>query len=320
MSTAPDRSAGAGPGADVGTDTDTDPSPAPVVFGAEDPAQALQMLLAVLDLRREGPDEFTGVNQSMPSGRVFGGQVLAQSLRAAQATVDPDRPVHSLHGYFLRAGDVREPIRFVVDRLRDGRSFSARRVHAIQKDRPILSMISSFQAPAQGMDHQSPMPAVPAPADLPSLDERYTSIPVNDAARFWLRQRPVDLVHVETPIYLAPAAERSDTQHVWMRAVGALPDDPALHAAVLLFASDYSLLEPALRRNGRSWNEPGLKSASLDHAMWWHRPARADDWLLYAQSSPSASGARGLGLGRMYTADGVLAATVAQEGMLRVPV
>jgi acyl-CoA thioesterase-2 len=264
------------------------------------------------------PDTFVGESQPQPWGRVFGGQVLAQSLAAAQRTVDEARPVHSLHGYFLRAGDSAEPITFAVDRLRDGRSFSARRVQALQFGRPILSMIASFQSPADGVEHQLPMPEVPDPETLPSISDRYAGVDTV-SGRYWTRQRPMDLRHVEQPIYLEPDPHRSTHQAVWMRAVGRLPDDPALHAAVLAYASDYSLLETVLRAHGLSWSQPGLKAASLDHAMWWHRPRRADEWLLYVQDSPSAQGARGLGIGRLYSKDGVLVASVAQEGMLRIP-
>jgi acyl-CoA thioesterase-2 len=282
---------------------------------------ALAGLLRVLDLAAaddEQTDTFVGESQPQPWGRVFGGQVLAQSLAAAQRTVAAARPVHSMHGYFLRAGDSGEPITFAVERLRDGRSFSARRVHALQFGRPILSMIASFQAAAHGLDHQLPMPDVPPPESLPTLGERYAGRTTMEA-RYWTRQRPMDLRHVEQPIYLEADPHRSTHQSVWMRAVGRLPDDPALHAAVLAYASDYSLLEPALRAHGVAWSGSGLKAASLDHAMWWHRPGRADDWLLYVQDSPSAQGARGLGIGRIYSRDGALVASVAQEGMLRVP-
>lgn len=309
-------------------DTDTrpvpDPHPAPADGEAgasdDDPgSRTLAGLVAVLDLEpcpAEGDDVFLGQSQPQPWGRVFGGQVLAQSVVAAQRTVDAARPVHSMHAYFLRAGDSGEPITFAVERLRDGRSFSARRVHALQFGRPILSMIASFQFPATGLDHAAPMPAVATPQSIPTLAERYAG---RDApqARYWMRQRPIDLRHVQQPIHLEPA-EPASSQAVWMRTLGDLPDDPALHAAILAYVSDYTLLEPVLRRHGRTWAEPGLRAASLDHAMWWHRPARADEWLLYTQESPSASGARGLGLGRIYAADGTLAASVAQEGMLRV--
>jgi acyl-CoA thioesterase-2 len=248
---------------------------------------------------------------------VFGGQVLAQSLVAAQRTVDPNRPVHSLHGYFLRAGDGAESITFAVERLRDGRSFSARRVHALQFGRPILSMIASFQEPAAGIDHAMPMPDVPPPDGLRSLADYYEDVDT-EPARYWQRKRPMDLRPIQQPIHMQPA-ERATRQAVWMRAVGPLPDDPTLHAAVLAYASDYTLLEPSLRAHGLSWSDPGLRVASLDHAMWWHRPARCDEWLLYVQESPSASGARGLGLGRIYRADGTLVASVGQEGMIRAP-
>ncbi len=302
------------------SDTDTHPVPDPAADVDVD-QNALTGLLRVLDLAPADdgdPDTFVGESQPQPWGRVFGGQVLAQSLIAAQRTVDAARPVHSLHGYFLRAGDSSEPITFAVERLRDGRSFSARRVHALQFGRPILSMIASFQSPAQGLDHQVPMPDVPAPETLPTLGEYYAGLE-SPEARYWTRQRPMDLRHVEQPIYLEADPRRTTSQAIWMRAVGRLPDDPALHAAVLAYGSDYSLLEPVLRAHGRSWSELGLRVASLDHAMWWHRAARADDWLLYVQDSPSGQGARGLGIGRLYTRDGVLAASVAQEGMLRVP-
>jgi acyl-CoA thioesterase II len=312
-------------------DTDTHPVPGPDPDGAagaagaadaaSDEEGALGRLLDVLDLRAlpdEGPDVFEGQSQRQPWGRVYGGQVLAQSLVAAQRTVDVDRPVHSLHGYFLRAGDSNEPIRFAVERLRDGRSFSARRVHAVQFDRPILSMIVSFQHPADGIDHQAPMPDVPDPETLPTIRERYAQYDTPEAAH-WLRRRPVDLRHVERPLYVEPSPEKVPHQSMWMRAASRLPDDERLHAAVLAYASDYSLLEPVMRAHGLTFTTPGMRIASLDHAMWWHRPARADEWLLYSQESPSAQGSRGLGLGRIYTRDGVLACSVAQEGMLRVP-
>jgi acyl-CoA thioesterase-2 len=282
---------------------------------------ALRSLLETLDLQarpEEGDDVFTGPSQPQPWGRVFGGQVLAQALVAAQRTVDAERPVHSMHGYFLRAGDSQEPIMFVVERLRDGRSFSARRTHAMQFGRPILSMIASFQEPAGGLEHADPMPDVPAADTLPTIDERFRRDDTA-GANYWFQQRPIDLRHVEEPVYLRADAQSPGTQHVWMKAVGALPDDPALHAAVLAYASDYGMLEPILRRHGRPWTTRGLKAASLDHAMWWHRPARADEWLLSVQSTPSAQSARGLGLANIYRADGVLVASVAQEGMLRTP-
>jgi acyl-CoA thioesterase-2 len=305
------------------SDTDTQPVPEPLAPAPGDEAYAddpLGGLLAVLDLqprRGDGEDVFSGHSHLQPWGRVFGGQVLAQSLVAATRTVDADRPVHSLHGYFLRAGDGSEPITFAVERLRDGRSFSARRVHALQFGRPILSMIASFQRPDSGIDHAAPMPDVPPPDSLRSLIDYYADVDTAPA-RYWQRKRPMDLRPVQQPIHVYPA-ERATSQALWMRAVGTLPDDPGLHAAILAYASDYNVLEPALRAHGLTWSEPGLRVASLDHVMWWHRPARADEWLLYVQESPSASGSRGLGIGRVHRADGTLVASVGQEGMIRVP-
>ncbi len=285
---------------------------------ADDPVSSL---LGVLDLKPDPSgrrDAFVGHNQPQPWGRVFGGQLLAQALVAAQRTVHPARPVHSLHAYFLRGGDVHEPLTMCVERFRDGRSFSARQVLTSQHGRPILSLTASFQLDTPGPEHQAPMPDVPAPESLPSLEERYRHLD-EDAGRGWRYQRPVDLRHVEEPIYLSAAAERRAHQAVWLRVIAPLDDDPRLHAAVLAYASDYTLLEPVLRRHGLPWSHPGLRVASLDHAMWWHRPARADEWLLYVHESPSASGARGLCQGRIYTREGLLVCSVAQEGMIRVP-
>ena len=269
-------------------------------------------LIDVLDLRPAGQDRFLGRSQPVPWGRVFGGQVLAQALVAATRTVDPDRPAHSMHGYFLRAGDPGHPIEFAVERLRDGRSFSARRTHALQAGRPILSMIASFQSAAGGLEHQQPMPDVPGPEGLPSLARLVDGLDPGLAEH--VRSRPIESRYVDAP---GPRADRVAHQAAWIRATAPLPDDPALHRAVLVYASDYSALEPVLRRHGR-YDRTGVRMASLDHAMWWHRYARADEWLLYVVDSPSASGARGLGLGRIYTRDGVLACSVAQEGMIRV--
>jgi acyl-CoA thioesterase-2 len=288
-----------------------------------DYGRLLTVLLDVLDLREQGVDGagqdlFVGDSQPQPHGRVYGGQVLGQALVAAGRTVPQDRPVHSMHGYFLRAGDSSEPITFAVERLRDGRSFTARRVHALQHDRPILSMIASFQSEAPGLEHADVMPDVPGPDGLPTTYDLLGHID-HPVARYWSRYRPIDVRHVQAAIYLAADPEPVARQAVWMRTVGTLPDDPLLHRAVLGYASDYTLLESVLRRHGVTWATPGFKAASLDHAMWWHRPARADEWLLYVQASPSASGARGLGIGRMFRQDGELVASVAQEGMLRLP-
>jgi acyl-CoA thioesterase-2 len=286
-----------------------------------------QQLLDVLDLNavpEAGPDVFDGDSMPNPWGRVFGGQVLAQSLLAAMRSLPEDgrHALHSMHGYFLRPGDPHQPIRYSVERLRDGRSFSARRIQALQgppeAQVPIFSCIASFQLPAAGVDHQVPMPDVPGPETVPSLTAQYAGSDDPDA-QWWVRRRPVEVRHLAEPIDLEAAEPRTATQAVWLKVFGDLPDDPGLHAALLAYASDFTILEPVLRRHGVAWRRPGLRVASLDHAMWWHRPVRADQWLLYVEESPSASGARGLSLGRMYTQDGQLVCSVAQEGMVRVP-
>ena len=269
-------------------------------------------------------DVFIGRSQPMPHGRVFGGQVLAQSVIAAGRTVEDlddaalhPRRIHSLHGYFLRPGDPDHRIRFAVQRLRDGHSFSVRRVQAIQNGMPILSMITSFQTDAVGLDHQDHIPAAPDPERLETLAEVFAGID-NPQANFWSKDKAIDLRHVEGAIYIHPGRQFAARQSVWLKAIGTMPDDPLVNAAVLAYCSDYSLLEPVLRKHGLAWSDRRLRVASLDHAMWFHRPGRADEWTLYTQSSPSASGGRGLVAGRMFTADGVLLATVAQEGMMRL--
>ena len=283
----------------------------------------LHGLLTALDLTdtgaRTSEDIFTGPSQWMPQGRVFGGQVLAQSLVAAQRTIDDSRFVHSMHGYFLRPGDAAQPITFSVDRIHDGRSFSTRRTQAYQNGVPILSMICSFQDEDEGLEHQAVMPSgIPDPESLPSAAESLASID-HPVASFWATQRAFDMRHVPSPIYFSVEGEHVPHQAVWMKAIGSLPDDPGLHRAALAYASDYSILEPILRAHGVAWSTPGLKAASLDHAMWWHRFGRVDEWLLYVQESPNAIGGRGLSLGRIYSRDGALLASVAQEGMVRVP-
>jgi acyl-CoA thioesterase-2 len=283
---------------------------------------AVANMLAALDLTdtgaRTAEDIFTGPSQWMPHGRVFGGQVLAQSLVAAQRTTPEDRPVHSMHGYFLRPGDVTKPITFSVDRIHDGRSFSTRRTQAYQNGVPILSMIASFQRRDDGLEHQVEMPVdLPAPEELGTDADAVAGFD-HPMARYWARDRPFDMRHIPSPVYLSVEGDRVAHQAVWFRSLAPLPDDENLHRAVLAYASDYSILESAMRRHGVAWATPGLKMASLDHAMWWHRFGRADQWLLYAQESPSATGGRALATGRIFTAEGVLVASVAQEGMLRL--
>ncbi|MGO2747285.1 acyl-CoA thioesterase [Microbacterium sp.] len=282
----------------------------------------VDQLMEVLDLdesqARTTEDIFTGCSQSMPTGRIYGGQVLGQSLLAAERTMPADRAVHSMHGYFLRPGDSSQGVTIAVDRIHDGRSFSTRRAQAYQNGVPIFSMIASFQDEAPGLEHAEPMPSdVPAPEDL-SPDEELVDDTDPQALRM-LAERPVETRHVETPIYLSADGKTIPHQAVWMRLRAPMPDDQRLHRAALAYLSDMTIQESILRAHGIHWATPGLKVASLDHAMWWHRPARVDEWMLYVQSSPNARGGRGLATGRIYTRDGVLAASVNQEIMIRVP-
>ena len=275
-------------------------------------------LLDVLDLgesqARTTEDIFTGQSQSMPTGRIYGGQVLGQSLLASERTLPSDRPVHSMHGYFLRPGDSAQGVTITVDRIHDGRSFSTRRAQAYQNGVPIFSMIASFQDEAPGLEHAEPMPTdIPAPEDLVSDDD------LSRDKTQWFRSRPADVRHVESPIYLTADGELRPHQAVWMRLRSTIPDDARMHRAALAYLSDMTIQESVLRAHGVTWLTPGLKVASLDHAMWWHRPARVDEWMLYVQKSPNARGGRGLANGRIYTREGVLAASVAQEIMIRVP-
>lgn len=287
-----------------------------------DPTENLRKVLDLtrLDEVRGLEQMFAGTVVPNPGKRVFGGQVLAQSIMAANLTLADDRRIHSMHGYFLRAGDALEPIEFGVENLHDGRSFSARRVHAYQNGRVLLSMMASFQDWAVGVDHQDAMPAdLPDPESLPSTADLLGSID-HPSAKFSSSQRPFDIRHITEPIYLpAEGRELTADNAVWMKTFSGLEGSDAVHRAALAYASDYTLLEPILRRHGLNWTSPGMSIASLDHAMWFHRPVRVDDWLLYTQHSPSASSARGLGTGRIYNRAGELVASVGQEGMIRVP-
>ena len=280
-------------------------------------------LLVALDLTdthaRTDEDIFIGPSQWTPQGRVFGGQVLAQSLVAAQRTIDQERIVHSLHGYFLRPGNIDLPITFSVGRIHDGRSFSTRRTQAYQEGRPILSMIASFQTADDGLEHQVEMPTdIPQPEELSDVADLLNNMD-NEYARGLAAVRPFDMRYVDPPVFATESGPRVARQSVWFRTIGPLPDDQNLHRAVLAYASDYSLLESIYRRHGIHLLLSEVKTASLDHAMWFHRAGRVDDWLLYTQESPTATGGRGLSLGRIFTRDGVLIASVAQEGTIRVP-
>lgn len=279
-------------------------------------------MLSVLDLAgsdaRTTEDIFTGVSQSMPLGRVYGGQVLAQSIVAAERTIPDARHVHSMHGYFLRPGDSAKGITFAVDRIHDGRSFSTRRTQAFQEGVPIFSMIASFQDQDPGVEHQEPMPeGIPAPEDLPDIEAHLKGL--HPMSKRLFTDRPVDLRHVPSPIYLSVEGDRKPSQAVWMKVRREIPDDPAIHRAALAYLSDLTIQESILRAHGIPWAMPGLKVASLDHAMWWHRFGRVDEWMLYVQESPSARGGRGLATGRIYTQEGTLLASVAQEIMVRIP-
>lgn len=284
--------------------------------------RSVEMLLGILDLdssdARTTEDIFTGVSHPMPTGRIYGGQVLGQSLIAAERTMPDGRAPHSMHGYFLRAGDASQGLTFAVDRIHDGRSFSTRRAQAYQNGVPIFSMIASFQDENPGIEHAAPMPdGIPDPEDL--VPDEELSDGIHPLSKRMLTDRPVDMRHVEGPLFGAAGAEKSAHQAVWMRMRAPFPDDPALHRAALAYLSDMSIQESILRAHGLSWNVPGLKVASLDHAMWWHRPGRVDDWLLYVQESPNARGGRGLATGRIYDRGGALVASVAQEITIRVP-
>jgi acyl-CoA thioesterase II len=267
----------------------------------------------------EVPDTFVGDNLPHPINRVFGGQVLAQLVVATARTVPSSRLPHSMHAYFLRPGDPLTPITYEVRRLRDGRSFSTRSVDALQDETPILTASVSFQEDQPGVDNAEPMPAlVPRPDDVPTAAEVLDGLD-HPVARYWSQDTAFDVRHVGGALYVHSQESTTGRQLVWMRARTPVGDDPVLHRALMAFACDQIMLEPALRRSGLAWSAPGLSLASLDHAMWWHRPARVDEWLLYVQSSPSTQGGRGLGKARVFTEDGQLVASIAQEAMIRVP-
>ncbi|WP_339129482.1 acyl-CoA thioesterase II [Streptomyces sp. f51] len=288
-------------------------------------SEALQDLLDLLDLERIEENIFRGRSRSAVVPRVFGGQVAAQALVAAGRTVPEDRLAHSLHAYFLRIGDPGAPIVYSVDRIRDGRSFTTRRVVAVQHGQPIFHLSASFQAYEEGMEHQAPMPPAPDPETLPTAAEllplyadAFTDAEVVE--RILEARESVDLRYVDPPPYGTVGEPREPRSQVWFRTNGKLADDPLLHVVLATYVSDMTLLDSILLAHGRGgWVTGDVVGASLDHAMWFHRPFRADEWLLYDQESPSASGGRGLGQARIYTQDGRLAISVIQEGVVRVP-
>jgi acyl-CoA thioesterase-2 len=282
--------------------------------------QALQDLIALLDLEEIELNHYRGTSPNEGWQRVYGGQVLGQALVAASRTVTPERHAHSLHGYFLRPGDTTAPILYVVDRIRDGKSFTTRRVVAIQHGHAIFNMAISFQVQEEGLVHQFEMPQVPAPEALEdevALRNRFAEKLPKEYGDAFTRERPIEVRPVEPYDFFNPE-KRAPEQSCWMRTRDALPDDPRLHQCVLAYLSDWTLLDTATLPHAISWTQPNMQSASLDHAMWFHRAFRADEWLLYVQDSPSASGARGFNRGLIYTREGALVASVAQEGLIRV--
>jgi acyl-CoA thioesterase II len=284
-------------------------------------SSAIQDVLAILDLETLEVNLFRGRSPQSRWQRVFGGQVIGQALVAACRTVDDVavRPPHSLHAYFLLGGDPKVPIIYEVDRIRDGKSFTTRRVNAIQHGRAIYSMSVSFHVAEEGLTHQLEMPAVPMPDALPSeaeiKDHILPRMP-DPVRRYYQSERPIELRPVEYGRYLGEKLE-GGRYHMWIRATGRLPDEPAIHQCVLAYASDMTLLDAALIPHGRTVFNEDIMAASLDHSLWFHRPFRADDWLLYAQDSPNLGGARGFSRGSIFASDGTLVASVAQEGLLR---
>jgi len=281
----------------------------------------LTELVQLLALERIEENIFRGQSQDLGWGTVFGGQVLGQALSAAAQTVPGDRLAHSLHAYFLRPGDVSRPVIYEVDRIRDGSSFTTRRVVAVQKGEAIFNLDASFQKHEQGFEHADPMPSAPAPEDLQTTQERLTPFASRLPPllrRRALGDRPFELRPVgdiDDPVLPAP---RAALRMVWLRAAAPLPDDPSLHRYLLAYASDWSFLSTALLPHGVTWLTPGMQVASLDHAIWFHQPLRVDDWLLHVIDSPAAHGARGLVRGRVFTRDGRLVASTAQEGLIRL--
>ena len=281
-------------------------------------SRALDQLLTILDIERLEENLFRGLSPQVGWQRVFGGQVIGQALVAANRTVN-GRLAHSLHAYFLRAGDPSVPIIYNVDRIRDGGSFTTRRVVAVQHGQAIFSMAASFHREETGLEHQIKMPEVPPPESLPSEAELKAClidrVPPQVKA-YWERERPLEIRPVDLSRYLTPG-NHDPSQQVWIRATGELSNEQSLHQCVLAYASDFTLLDTALIAHGRFVFDPKLILASLDHALWFHRKLRADEWLLYAQDSPISGGGRAFCRGMLFTRDGKLVASTAQEGLLR---
>jgi acyl-CoA thioesterase-2 len=283
---------------------------------------ALQTLLDQLDLEVLEDNLFRGASADLGGFSVFGGQVVGQALVAAQRTVAAERPAHSLHAYFLRPGDMKAPILYQVERLRDGKSFSTRRVLAIQHGKPIFTLSASFQIEEQGLSHQAPGPEAPPPETLPTEHElraRLAERVPEPLRRFLNREVGIEMRPVAPVDFFTPE-RRDPLQQIWLRVNSPLPDDPGLHRALLAYASDFNLLGTSLLPHGITFFQGNLQGASIDHALWFHRPFRIDDWILYHMESPSASGARGFNQGGFYNRNGERIASSAQEGLLRLRV
>jgi acyl-CoA thioesterase-2 len=279
--------------------------------------------LAAIELTETEPTvfdrAFTVIPQYVPWPKAYGGDSVAQAAAAAIATIADDRELHSLHSSFLRPVEIGEPVRYEVELLRDGRGYSTRYVRGYQNDKVVFTTTASFQVPEDGPVLVTDMPNVPAPEDLPSSEDYLVAAGADQspAGDYWARGRSFDMRHVPGPLYTTLEGAHTPQQAVWIRAFDALPDDARTQQLALSYVCDYTILEPSLRAMGLSWSSPGLLTASLDHAMWFHTPARIDDWMLYAQEAAGTQSGRGLNIGRFYTRDGKLVATVAQEGLLR---
>ena len=278
---------------------------------------SLDELIRLLDLEAIEVNLFRGHHTAEKRVRTFGGQVAGQALVAAGRTVEATKPIHSLHAYFLRPGDPASPILYQVDRIRDGKSFATRRVVAIQHGEAIFNLSASFHVEENGVEHQMPMPPSVDPETLPTFTERMAPYAAK-LGEWYSRPRPIDTRYVGEPNRNTSLGSRPPHQQVWFRTDGDLPDDPLLHACVVAYASDMSLLDSILLPHGLAWDDDTFMVASLDHAMWFHRPFRADQWLLYSQESQVSHGARGLARGEIFTSDGKLVVSVVQEGLIRL--
>lgn len=285
-----------------------------------DPGSSVEALVSLFDLERLENNLFRGKSGSVGWRRIYGGQVLAQALVAGMRTVESARVVNSLHGYFMLPGELGHPIVYDVEILRDGGSFSTRRIKAIQHGRTIFVMVASFHRVEDGLDYHASMPEVPKPDELRSAQELFTGdlsgLP-DSMQRFWKRFRSIEFKPVDISRYV-DRSQRGSTQQIWFRTASPLPDTPEVHAAVLAYISDFALLETALSPHGKILSDPDVRLASLDHALWFHRPFKADKWLLYSLDSPSSSAARGFCRGQIFSEDGTLIASTAQEGLMRI--